>query len=90
MQTDLTNKISILADLYANYQDDSEFKEFMEFNDIGLPLAYFVNEKLAVETDAGTRFIEESFDLLLSALGIEDTGFEYLDEVLTKAAIEGQ
>lgn len=90
MQTDLTNKISILADLYANYQDDSEFREFMEFNDIGLPLAYFVNEKLAVETDAGTRFMEESFDLLLSALGIEDTGFEYLDEVLTKAALEGQ
>lgn len=90
MQTDFLNKVQILGSLWANYQDDKEMKEFMEFNDIGLPLAYLVAEKLAVETDAGTRFIEETFDLLMISLGIEDTGFEYLDEVFTKAALEGK
>ena len=89
MQTDFRNKISILAELWSNYQGDAEFKDFMEFNDIGLPLSYLVNEKLAVETEEGSRFMLETFDLFLDALGIEDTGFEYLDEVLTKAAIEG-
>jgi hypothetical protein len=60
--------------------------DFMEFNDIGLPLAYLVAEKLAESTDEGARFIEETFDLFLVALDIEDTGFEFLDEVLEKAA----
>jgi hypothetical protein len=90
MQTDFPSKVSILGDLWSNYQDDKEFREFISFNDIGLPLAYFVAEKLAVETDAGTRFIEETFDLFMDALGIEDTGFEFLDEVFTKAALEGK
>jgi hypothetical protein len=90
MQTDFNNKVSILADLWINYQGDREMKDFIEFNDIGLPLAYLVNEKLAVETEGGSRFIEETFDLLMVALGIEDTGFEFLDEVFTKAALEGK
>lgn len=88
MQTDFYNKVNILADLWINYKGDSSMKEFMEFNDVGLPLAYFVSEKLGVETDAGAGFINETFDLFLEALGIEDTGFEVLDEVFTKASWE--
>lgn len=88
MQTDFVNKVSILGELYSNYQGDKSLEDFFEFNDIGLPLAYFVSEKLAVETEGGNRFIEETFDLLMIALGIEDTGFEFLDEVFTKAAWE--
>ena len=90
MQTDFQGKINILADIQANYKSDKEMKDFIEFNDIGLPLAYMVSEKLAVETEEGSRFIEETFDLLMTALGIEDTGFETLDEVFSKAAIEGK
>lgn len=86
MQTDFVNKVSILASLWANYQGDSGMADFMEFNDIGLPLAYLTEEKLAVMTDEGARFVNETFDLLLEALDIEDEGFEYLDEVLAKAA----
>lgn len=88
MQTDFQGKVTILADLYVNYKDVSEFKDFFEFNDIGLPLAYFVSEKLATASEEGARFIEETFNLFLDSLGIEDTGFEYLDEVFTKAAWE--
>jgi hypothetical protein len=86
MQTDFVNKVSILASLHANYQGDEGFQDFIEFNDIGLPLSYLVAEKLAVITDEGARFVHETFDYLLEALDIEDTGFEFLDEVLTKAA----
>jgi hypothetical protein len=88
MQTDFNNKVSILGALWSNYQDDDSMKDFMEFNDIGLPLAYMVSEKLAIETEAGARFIEETFDMFMIALGIDDTGFEFLDEVFTKAAWE--
>lgn len=87
MQTDFGSKVSILSELWSNYQGDKQMKDFIEFNDIGLPLAYLVSEKLATETETGSRFIEETFDLLMIALDIEDTGFEFLDEVFTKAAL---
>ena len=88
MQTDFANKVTILASLHANYQGDEGMADFMEFNDIGLPLAYLVSEKLAVMTDEGARFVNETFDIFLEALGIEDEGFEFLDEMLAKAAYE--
>lgn len=86
MQTDFVNKVSILGSLHSNYQDDEGMQDFMEFNDIGLPLAYLVSEKLATMTDEGARFVEETFDLLLDSLGIEDVGFEFLDEILAMAS----
>lgn len=88
MQTDFGSKVSILGELWANYQGDKNMSDFFEFNDIGLPLAYLVAEKLATATDEGSRFIEETFDLFMEALGIEDTGFEFLDEVLAQASYE--
>ena len=88
MQTDFANKVSILGALWSNYQGESSMRDFFEFNDIGLPLAYLVAENMATATDEGTRFIEETFELFMVALGIEDTGFEFLDEVFTKAAWE--
>lgn len=87
MQTDFNSKCVILADLWINYGHESEFRDFVEFNDIGLPLAYFTAEKLCTINDAGARFVDETFDLFLESLGIEDTGFEFLDEVLSKAAL---
>lgn len=89
MQTDFVNKVSILGALWSNYQDDKNMQDFFEFNDIGLPLAYMVAEELANPTAEGSRFIEETFDLFLVALDIEDTGFEFLDDVFEAASYEG-
>ena len=42
-----TLKIAVLSDLYYNYRDQEPYKEFAEYNDIGLPLAYVVHNDLA-------------------------------------------
>lgn len=80
--TDLTNQIKILAELYSNYKDDKGFADFIEFNDLGLPLAYFANEGLATPSEDALRYIAETFELFIGSLGIEDTGFTSLDEML--------
>lgn len=81
--TPFSRRAEILSDLWENYRRDSEFEDFIEYNDIGLPMSYAVSNGLAKLTDIGERFIDESFDLLLAGLGIEeDTGFETLDELL--------
>ena len=80
--TDFTNQIKILAELYSNYRDDKGFADFIEFNDLGLPLAYFANEGLVTLNEDAMRYVAETFELFIGSLGIEDTGFTTLDEML--------
>jgi len=80
--TTFENKCIILADLWLNYRNDDNFEDFIEYNDMGLPLAYALSEGIVKGTELSDKFIDETFDLLLSAIGIEDTGFENLDDVL--------
>jgi len=82
MTTTFSNKTLILADLWLNYRDDEEFKDFTEYNDLGLPLSYAIANKVVESTPVAEKFVNETFDLLLAGLGIEDTGFELLDDLL--------
>ena len=80
--TDFSDKIDILGELYVNYSGDESFKDFIEFNDLGLPLAYLSREGLCEVSDDGERYISETWDLFIKSLGLEDTGFNDLNEVL--------
>jgi hypothetical protein len=83
-QTAFTSKCNILSELWMDYRQDDQFKDFIEYNDMGLPLAYFLSQGIVEKTDISVNFINETFDILLAALNIEDSGFETLDEVLDK------
>ena len=74
MATDFSDKLEILSDLWMNYRNDGEFKDFIEYNDLGLPMAYIVNTKLAEITDAGIIYVEETFNLLCAALELDLDG----------------
>ena len=65
-----------------NYRHDEAFSDFVEYNDLGLPLSYIYAEELATPTEKGRLYVDETFDLLLEALGREDSGYESLDELL--------
>lgn len=80
--TPFSNRVAILADLWMGYRFDEEFRDFLEYNDLGLPLAYALDNKIVTETPMSISFINETWDLFLSGLELEDTGFESLDEVL--------
>lgn len=84
--TPFSNKAEILADLWLNYRQDEEFQDFVEYNDIGLPLSYVIANGIVETTELATRFVEETFELLLAGLDIEDdTGFETLEDILSQA-----
>jgi hypothetical protein len=81
--TSFENKCSILAELWMDYRDDEEFVDFREYNDLGLPIAYALANNIVSKQPMAEQFVEETFDLLLTALEIpEDTGFESLDDLL--------
>ena len=83
--TPFSTKCEILSDLWLNYKADDEFKDFITYNDLGLPLAYSIAEGIVEATPIATNFVNETFELLLAGLGLEDDDFENLDQMLGAA-----
>ena len=83
--TPFSNRCEILSDLWLNYKTDNEFTEFFTYNDLGLPLAYSLAEGIVQSTEIAERFVNETFELLITSLGIVDDNFESLDEMLSMA-----
>jgi hypothetical protein len=70
-----------------NYKQDPEFADFIEYADLGLPLAYAISNGIIETAPLAENFIVETFDLLLGALEIEDTGFEVLADILEQGSV---
>lgn len=84
MATSLSARADILADLWLNYRTDEEFEDFIEYNDLGLPIAYAYVTNMVKLNKPAEQMIDESFNLLLAGLGVEDIeeGYENLDDLL--------
>ena len=82
MPNDFSNKITILAELWMNYRDDEQLKDFIEYNDLGLPMAYFLMNELVLPTKQSEVYVNETYELLVASLGAEDIEYESLDELL--------
>ena len=85
--TDFQIECQILSDLYMNYRDSEVFAEFIEYNDIGVPLAHFMADGLIKELEhIAKTYIAETYQLLFDVLSIPVTHeYESLDELLEAA-----
>jgi hypothetical protein len=90
--TDFLTQCVILGQLYEGYKEEKDFKAFIEFNDLGLPLAYLTSQGLVMQvSDDGKRYIFETFEMFLESIKLtEDDIIEgmTLDEVLEMASAE--
>lgn len=86
MATNFSNKAGILADLWINFRDQEEFQDFIEYNDIGLPLAYYIHTEIVLPTQQAEMYVEETFNLLCAALDLDlDGDYETLNEMFDKS-----
>jgi len=84
--TTFESMCEILSEFWAEYRDEEDLKDFVSYNDLGLPLAYFINESIVLPTPAAEAYINESFNFLVAALGIDDkVTYESLDEMFDAA-----
>ena len=81
-KTTFTKRCEILANLWVAYKGDEEMADFISYNDLGLPLAYAIDVDIVKATAKAEMFVNETFELLLSGLEIEDEGFDSLDDIL--------
>jgi hypothetical protein len=85
MATPFADKCGILGRFWIEYREDEELKTFLEYNDVGLPIAYFIAEGLVKETPLSEQYINETFDLLLAAIEVteeEVDGIDNLDDLM--------
>jgi hypothetical protein len=91
VETTFANKCKILSELWIKYRDEETLKDFFDYNDISLPLAFLLDEGVVSERNSAIDgFIEEAFVILLTALKIKDEGFDNLDDLLVDYFDEGE
>lgn len=83
--TPTSSKYEILSDFWIQYKDDMELADFMSYNDLGLPLAYAVSVGIVNATEKSDLFVDETWDLFLATMGVTDTGFESLEDVMNQS-----
>lgn len=84
MQTDYSSRCNILAQVWMDYRHNEDFQDFVAYNDLGLPLAYAIAEGIVSTAPQAEIYINETFDLLLGAMELEDEGFDSLEDLLTR------
>jgi hypothetical protein len=81
-ETNYAAKLDILGQLWLDYRDDEQFSDFVDYCDLGLPLAYSISNGIVETSPMAEQFINETYSLLLTALGIqEDKGYDNLDDL---------
>ena len=81
--TPFSKKCEIFGELWLKYRSEEELEDFLEYNDLGLPIAYAIANDIVKSTDLAKSFVEETFDLLITSLKVEDTGWDNLDDLLS-------
>lgn len=83
--TDYRTKVEILADVWMDYRDDEGFAELIQFADLGFPLAYAIDNGIVENSDQAEGLIQQTFELLIKLLDIQDTGFENMNDMFDVA-----
>jgi hypothetical protein len=81
-KTKFSIKCDILAEFWVAYKGDENYEDFISYNDLGLPLAYAISTDIVERTRKAKTFVEETWDVFLGVHGLEDEGYESLDDIL--------
>jgi hypothetical protein len=82
---DFKKKCNILNQVWTDYRFEVDFQDFIEYNDLGLPLAALIDEEIVSATPRAEVYVEETYILLLHALGIEEKDYDSLEAMFFEA-----
>ena len=83
--TTYKNKCAILGQLWQDYRDETDFEDFVQYNDLGLPLAYLISQEIVKSSPQAEIYVNETFELFLMALEADmDEDYESLEDLLVR------
>ena len=83
MSTSFETKCEILGDFWFEHRKEEEFAEFVEYCNIGLPLAFMVDNGQATITEDGKEFINFAWETFCASLFLDsEDKFENAHDML--------
>jgi hypothetical protein len=86
ISTPYGKKCEILSTFWLNYRDQEGFEDFIEYNDLALPLAFAITENIVESTPVAEVYVLEGWELLCGALGLDaKLNYESIDDMFLEA-----
>lgn len=85
MEVNFADKCGILGQFWYEFRDDEELKPFISYNDVGLPLAWFIATGVVTALPISEEYINETFTLFLQAMEVTEedvVDVDNLDDLL--------
>lgn len=87
MSVPFSDKCGILGQFWFEYRDDEKLQEFISYNDIGLPLSWFIATGVVTPNPMAEDYVNETFNLFMAALEITEEDIEGLDNLADILAV---
>lgn len=81
MSVPFSDKCGILGQFWFEYRDDDKLGEFISYNDVGLPLAWFIATGVVTPNPMAEDYVNETFDLFIAAMDITEEEIEGVDNL---------
>jgi hypothetical protein len=90
MEVSFSDRCGILGQFWYDFRDDLTVKPFMEYNDVGMPLAWFSATGVVSPLPMAEEYINETFAMFLDAMEIEESDVVDVDNLDDLLAIVEQ
>ena len=85
MEVNFADRCGILGQFWYEFRDDEELKPFIGYNDVGLPLAWFIATGVVTPLPMAEEYVNETFALFLEAMEVSEddvVDVDNLDDLL--------
>jgi hypothetical protein len=85
MEINFADRCGILGQFWYEFRDDEDLRPFIGYNDVGLPLAWFIATGVVTPLPMAEEYVNETFTMFLDAMGVveeEVADIDNLDDLL--------
>lgn len=85
MEINFADRCGILGQFWYEFRDDEDLKPFISYNDVGLPLAWFIATGVVTPLPMAEEYVNETFAMFLDAMEVteeEVADIDNLDDLL--------
>ena len=90
MEVNFADRCGILGQFWYDFRDNETVKPFIDYNDVGMPLAWFIATGVVTPLPMAEEYINETFAMFLDAIEITEDDVVDVDNLDAVLAIVEQ